>query len=113
MAERICAKFTEKSSLVPRSEEFECQGQRSKINVTDKKRKSAAFFGSGPRGLCVRCMFGKTSLALVTFRVRRSQGEMYIGHKTAICVSVCLSLAAFPHYCTDPDVTSGNGRGVL
>jgi len=25
--------------------------------------------------------------------------------------SVCLSLAAFPHYCTDPDVTCGNGRG--
>ena len=24
---------------------------------------------------------------------------------------VCLSLAAFPHYCTDPDVTWGNGRG--
>ena len=25
-------------------------------------------------------------------------------------MSVCLSLAAFPHYCTDPDVTWGNGR---
>jgi len=24
---------------------------------------------------------------------------------TAVCVSVCLSLAAFPHYCTEPDVT--------
>jgi len=24
---------------------------------------------------------------------------------SAVCVSVCLSLAAFPHYCTDPDVT--------
>jgi len=30
---------------------------------------------------------------------------------TAVCVSVCLSIAAFPHYCTDPDVTLGNGRG--
>jgi len=31
---------------------------------------------------------------------------------TAVCVSVCLclSLAAFPHYCTDPDVSWGNGR---
>ena len=28
----------------------------------------------------------------------------------AVRVSVCLSLAAFPHYCTEPDVTSGNGR---
>jgi len=25
-------------------------------------------------------------------------------------MSVCLSLAAFPHYCTDPNVTWGNGR---
>ena len=25
--------------------------------------------------------------------------------------SVCLSAAACPHYCTDPDVTWGNGRG--
>jgi len=30
---------------------------------------------------------------------------------TAVCVSVCLSVAAFPHYCTDPDVTWGNGMG--
>jgi len=26
------------------------------------------------------------------------------------CLCVCLSLAAFPHYCTDPDVTWGSGR---
>ena len=31
---------------------------------------------------------------------------------TAVCVSVCLSLAAFPHYCMDPNVTWWNGRGV-
>ena len=30
---------------------------------------------------------------------------------TAVCVFVCLSLAAFPHYCTNPNVTRGNGRG--
>ena len=29
----------------------------------------------------------------------------------ARAVCVCLSLAAFPHYCMDPDVTWGNGRG--
>jgi len=28
-------------------------------------------------------------------------------------LSVCLSLAAFPHYCTDPAVTWGNGSGAL
>jgi len=33
---------------------------------------------------------------------------MYIGHgRLCVCVSIYLSLAAFPHYCTDPDVTLG------
>jgi len=35
---------------------------------------------------------------------------MYSGH-ARLCV--CLSLVAFPHYCTDPDVTWGNGRGAV
>jgi len=30
---------------------------------------------------------------------------------TRVCVSVCLSTAACPHYCTDPDVTWGIDRG--
>jgi len=47
---------------------------------------------------------------IITFRVRRSRGEMYIGHGR-LCV--CLSLAAFPHYCTDPNVTWANGRGAF
>ena len=36
------------------------------------------------------------------------------GCKTVVMAvwSVCLSLAAFPHYCMDPDVTFGNGRGA-
>jgi len=45
--------------------------------------------------------------AVITFRVRRSRGEMYIGHgrlSVCVCVCVCLSLTAFPRYCTDPDV---------
>jgi len=63
--------------------------------------------------------------SLITFRVSRRRREMYIGHarlSVCECVCVCLSvylshrdrniisLAAFPHYCTDPDVTWGNGR---
>ena len=32
---------------------------------------------------------------------------MYIGYGR-LCV--CLSFVAFPHYCTDLDVTCGNGR---
>ena len=35
---------------------------------------------------------------------------MHIGH-ARLCLSVCLSLAAFRHYCMDPDVSWGNGRG--
>jgi len=31
----------------------------------------------------------------------------------SVCLSVCLSLAAFPNYCTDPDVTWRNGRGFF
>jgi len=30
---------------------------------------------------------------------------------TRVCVSVCLSAATCSHYCTDPDVTWGSGRG--
>ena len=33
---------------------------------------------------------------------------MYIGHGS-LCLCVCLSLAALPHYYTDPDATWGNG----
>ena len=54
-------------------------------------------------------------LALFTFRVRNSRDEMYIGHgrlRVSVCVSARLSLAAFPHYSTDPDETWGDGTGV-
>ena len=40
---------------------------------------------------------------MITFRV-------YSGHGR-LCV--CLSLAAFPHYCMDPDVTGGMVGGAL
>jgi len=45
---------------------------------------------------------------------------MYCGHPRLcvcmcvclpVCVSVCLCAAACLHYCTDPDVTWGSGRG--
>jgi len=47
-------------------------------------------------------------LVVVTFRVSRRRREMYCGH-ARLCV--CLSAAACLHYCTDPDVTWGSGRG--
>jgi len=31
--------------------------------------------------------------------------------RVCFCLSVCLSLTAFPHYCTDPNVTWRNGSG--
>jgi len=77
--------------LVPRSDEFECQGQRSKVKVTRDKKKLSTPVTSGSvqmvctrykqhasaadgtipslpgviSGACVRFMFGKTSLAPV------------------------------------------------
>jgi len=43
---------------------------------------------------------------LITFRMSRRLCEMYCGHAR-------LSAAACLHYCTDPDVTCGSGRGCL
>ena len=37
-AEWICAKFTQKTCLVICSDEFECQGQKSKVKVTRDKK---------------------------------------------------------------------------
>ena len=48
-AEWVCAKFTRKTCLVLRWNNFECQGQRSKVKVTrDKKR---AVHSQHPRGM--------------------------------------------------------------
>jgi len=46
---------------------------------------------------------------VITFRVSHRRREMYIGHAR---LYVCLSLAACPHYCTDPDVTWGMVGGA-
>jgi len=40
--------------------------------------------------------------------VSRRRRKMYYGHPR-LCV--CLSAASCQHYCTDPDVTWGSGRG--
>ena len=45
---------------------------------------------------------------VVTFCVSRRRRKMCCGH-ASLCV--CLSAAVRPHYCTDPDVTWGHGRG--
>jgi len=46
----------------------------------------------------------------ITFRMSRTGYKMYIGH-ARLCMCVCLSLATFLHYCTDLDITWGNGMG--
>ena len=44
-------------------------------------------------------------LVIITFRVRRSRGEMYSGHgHLCVCLSLSLSLVACSH-CTDLDVS--------
>jgi len=53
-----------------------------------------------------------TSAVLVTFCASRRRRKMYCGHALlCVCLCVCLSAAVRPHYCTDPDVTWGRGRG--
>jgi len=49
------------------------------------------------------------NIVIITFRVRRSRGEILYSGLGCLCV--CLFLSAFPHYRTDPDVTWRNGRG--
>jgi len=66
-----------------------------------------------PNAKCQRVIVVSLWLVFkITFRVRLCRGEMYIGHGR-LCVSVCLFLAASPHYCTDPEVTWGMVRGSL
>jgi len=50
-------------------------------------------------------------LGLITFRVSRRRREMYIGH-ARLCLSVRGCMPTQSHYCTDSDVTWGNGRGA-
>jgi len=50
----------------------------------------------------------------ITFRASRRRREMYSGYgRLCVFVWLCvyLSIAAFPHCCTDPRATWGNGRG--
>jgi len=50
--------------------------------------------------------------SIVTFCVSRRPRKMYCSHaRLCVCVSVCLSSAVRPHYCTDRDVTWRHGRG--
>jgi len=52
-AEQICAKFTRKTCLVRHSDEFEGQGQRSKVKVTRDKNDIFQPFRRHACGLCL------------------------------------------------------------
>ena len=64
--------------------------------------------GGRCRSYLSRPLFRRANNLLITFRVSRRRREMYCGH-ARLCV--CLSAAACPHHCTDPDVTWESGRG--
>ena len=61
----------------------------------------------------VATVFGDYAVVIfITLCVRLCRGEMYIG-LGHLCVCVCVSLAAFPRYCTDLDVNWGMVGGAL
>jgi len=55
-----------------------------------------------------KCVLNCSSM--FTFRVKCSRGENTGHDRPSVCLCVSLSHAACPHYCTDPDVSSGNDR---
>ena len=62
------------------------------------------------------CNITNTTVFITTFCMSRRRREMYCGHTrlcicVCMCLSVCVSAAVRPHYCTDPYVTWGHGRG--
>jgi len=66
-----------------------------------------------PRCFCTVVRRCKNSCFFVTslhFAWVVDDAKCILVTRVCVCVSVCLSLAAFPHYCTDPDETWGNGR---
>jgi len=85
--ERICAKVTRKMCLVPHSDEFEYQGQRSKVKVTRDKFP--------PHWKCtVTCSLQITSCSS---RWDHSITAGLIGVHNAAACSLCLVKAKF-HY---------------
>ena len=55
----------------------------------------------------LNCRGGDTTIVLVTFCMSHAKCTVVTHVCQCVCVSVCLSAAVCPHYCTDPDVTWG------
>jgi len=71
-----------------------------------------------PAARCRAAIEARGHSELRAFRTAgiRNWGRLEVGRNRTIknppaCLSVCLSIAAYPHYCTDPDVTCNSDRG--
>jgi len=67
---------------------------------------SPLFFVFAPNSRTVSTADIRATCRLVAFRVSHIDDARCIS-VMRICLCVCLSATAFPHYCTDPDVTWG------
>ena len=93
------------TSLVSTSEDHR-KSSHTNNSISQKRRlcvnRQASKGRSEDRDFRTLYVFHHQISALV-----RSRGEMYIGHgRLSVGLSVWLSAAVRPHYCTDPDVTS-------
>ena len=69
-AERICTKFTSNTCFVHRSDELECQGQKSKVKVTrDKKNRCA---------LTTPPQYGRNGTASLQITSRKPAGALIL-----------------------------------
>ena len=92
-------------ALVELDGEFATQRERAKDELNDRLHAELQ------RQMKVSLPIHDATHSFITFRISRRRREMYI---LVTCVSefVCLSAAASPHYCTDPDVTWGMVAGA-
>ena len=75
-------------------------------------RTKTAIFGFSTSVVC--CKPEHSFCRLITFRVRHSRREMYIGHGRlwSVCLSVCLTVPGrIPTLLHGPRCNLGNGRG--
>jgi len=80
-------------------------GIRERLNYTRSSKNNFLQLSYNASSLCHVRYF----CSFITFHVSRRRRKMYNCGHARVCV--CLSAAACLHYCTDPDVTLGSGRG--
>jgi len=59
--------------------------------------------------LCLVCFMCDKKLHYISRESKTTRNVLW--SRASVCLSVCLSAAACPHYYTDPDVTWGSGSG--